>query len=277
MNHSGKVAIITGATSGIGAEAALSLAKSGFHLVLPVRNLSKGECIKNTIYQVAHHARVDLLECDLSSMVSIREFARTFSEKYPRLDVLVNNAGVWESSRKTSAEGIELTFAVNHLAPFLMTNLLLGKLKGSAPARIITVSSDAHKAGRINFDDIEGTKRWNAMASYAQSKLANVLFTRQLAADLNGTGVVANCMHPGFVATRLFDRFPAVLVKALSLFMINPQKGAETIVYLATAPEAQYFNGQYFYKRKVKGTSTASKSMADAEKLWNISAGYTNI
>jgi NAD(P)-dependent dehydrogenase (short-subunit alcohol dehydrogenase family) len=277
MTHSGKTAIITGATSGIGAEAAFAMAQSGIHLVLPVRNLAKGETIKNAILGVAHNAQVDLMECDLSSMDSIRTFAKNFSEKFPRLDILVNNAGVWESSRKTSADGIELTFAVNHLAPYLMTNLLLDKLKESAPARVITVSSDAHRVARMNFEDIEGAKGWNAMTSYAQSKLANVLFTRRLAASLQGSGVVANCMHPGFVATRLFEKFPDFLIKFLSLFMINAQKGAETIVYLAKAPDAQYFSGLYFYKKKAKETAPASKNITDAERLWEISKNYTGI
>ncbi|HSV89034.1 MAG TPA: SDR family oxidoreductase [Bacteroidales bacterium] len=277
MTHSGKIGVITGATSGIGAQAALSMAQSGFHLVLPVRNIDKGEAVKIAIKQVAREAQVDLMHCDLSSMESIREFSKKFNDKYHRLDVLINNAGVWESVRKTSADGIELTFAVNHLAPFLMTNLLIDKLKKSAPASIITVSSDAHKMGRMNFNDLEGKTNWSTLASYAQSKLANVLFTRKLAQNLEGSGVVANCLHPGFVATQLFERFPAFLVKALSLFMINPRKGAETIVYLATNPDIQNLNGQYFYKKKARKISVGAQNPDDAEKLWSISKVYAGI
>ncbi|MEE4177434.1 MAG: SDR family oxidoreductase [Bacteroides sp.] len=272
-----KTAIITGATSGIGKETAKALAIEGMKLVLPVRNMSKGEALREEIHKLTGNGSVELHECDLSSMDSIRAFAKDFNEKYDRLDVLVNNAGVWEMKRRESKEGIEKTFAINHLAPFLMTNLLLEKLKASAPSRIITISSMAHKGGKIRFDDLEGKRSWSWMGSYAQSKLANLFFTRHLAKKLEGTGVVANCLHPGVVATHLFDKMPKILHGPMKLVMIPPEKGAETSVYLATSPEAQHFSGEYLAKKKIRKTSAYTYNKEVAEKLWKVSKQYTGL
>lgn len=272
-----KIALITGATSGIGKETAKALAKEGMKLVLPVRNLSKGEALREEIHTLTGNGSVELFQCDLSSMDSIRSFVRDYNENYDRLDVLVNNAGVWEMKRSESKDGIENTFAINHLAPFLLTNLLLDKLKASAPARIVTVSSMAHTTGKINFDDIEGKRRWSWMGSYAQSKLANLFFTRHLAKELEGTGVVANCLHPGVVSTHLFDKMPKMLHPAMKLVMIPPHKGAETSVYLATSPEAQNFTGEYLAKKKIRKTSAYTYNKEVAEKLWKVSKKYTGL
>lgn len=272
-----KIALITGATSGIGKETAKALAKEGMKLVLPVRSLSKGEALREEIHTLTGNSSVELFQCDLSSMDSIRSFVRDYNEKYDRLDVLVNNAGVWEMKRSESKDGIENTFAINHLAPFLLTNLLLDKLKASAPARIVTVSSMAHTTGKINFDDIEGKRRWSWMGSYAQSKLANLFFTRHLAKELEGTGVVANCLHPGVVSTHLFDKMPKILHPAMKLVMIPPHKGAETSVYLATSPEAQNFTGEYLAKKKIRKTSAYTYNKEVAEKLWKVSKKYTGL
>lgn len=277
MNDKEKIVLITGATSGIGMEAAKSLAQKGMKLVLPVRNLSKGIALSEEIHQITGNGHVDLFECDLSSLDSIRSFAQAFNQKYDRLDVLINNAGIWEMKRRESEDGVELTFAVNHLAPFLLTNLLLDKLKASAPSRIINVSSEAHRVGRIRFGDLEGKRRWSWMGSYAQSKLANILFTRHLASKLEGTGVVANCLHPGVVSTHLFDKMPAFLHGPMKLVMIPPKKGAETTVFLASSPQAQQVSGEYFAKKKVRKTTNYAHNIEVAEKLWKVSRQYTGL
>lgn len=269
-----KVAIITGATSGIGAEAAKVLAAEGMHLVLAVRSIQKGELLRAEIIDQNPGAQIDLMLCDLSSLKSVRHFAEQFDATYSRLDVLINNAGVWETRRKESQDGIELTFAVNHLAPFLKTNLLLEKLKATANSRIINVSSNAHKFARVNLDDLEGKKSWNSTKAYAQSKLANVLFTRSLAKLLDGTGVMAFSMHPGFVATNLFSKFPGFMMSLLSPVMVSPQKGAETLVYLATQPEVEKLNGSYFVKKKPARISKAGKDDLLAHQLWEVSQMY---
>ncbi len=277
MDTNKKVAIITGATSGIGLETAKALALKGMNLVLPVRNLGKGRAVKEKIHGLTGNGLVDLFQCDLSSLQSVRKFAEMVNNNYDRLDVLINNAGVWEMKRKESHDGIEMTWAVNHLAPFLLTNLLLEKLKASSPSRIITVSSMAHKAARIDFHDLEGRRRWNWMSTYSQSKLANVLFTRQLAKNLEGTGVVANCLHPGVVATNLFDKMPAIFHGPMRLVMIPPAKGAETIVYLATSQEVHNVSGEYYFKKKVAATTKYARDPMVAEKLWKISRQYTGM
>lgn len=271
-----KVAIITGATSGIGAEATKVLAAEGMHLVLPVRSMQKGEQLRAEIMDKTPNAQIDLMLCNLSSLQSVKDFAKQFDASYSRLDVLINNAGVWETKRQESQEGIELTFAVNHLAPFLMTNLLLEKLKATGNSKIITVSSNAHKFARVNLDDLEGKKSWNSTKAYAQSKLANVLFTRSLAKLLNGTGVTAFSMHPGFVATNLFSKFPGFLMPLFSLIMVSPQKGAETLVYLATQPEIEKLNGGYFINKRPASISKAGKDDLLATQLWEVSQSYVS-
>lgn len=271
-----KVAIITGATSGIGAEATKVLAAEGMHLVLPVRSMQKGEQLRAEIMDKTPNAQIDLMLCNLSSLQSVKDFAKQFDASYSRLDVLINNAGVWETKRQESQDGIELTFAVNHLAPFLMTNLLLEKLKATGNSRIITVSSNAHKFARVNLDDLEGKKSWNSTKAYAQSKLANVLFTRSLVKLLDGTGVTAFSMHPGFVATNLFSKFPGFLMPLFSLVMVSPQKGAETLVYLATQPELENLNGGYFVNKKPASISKAGKDDLLATQLWEVSQSYVS-
>ena len=272
-----KIAVITGATSGIGKETAKALAFEGMKQELPVRNMAKGEALQKELHELTGNGNIALHECDLSSMDSIRAFAGDYNEKYDRLDVLVNNAGVWEMKRSETKDGIEKTFGVNHLAPFLLTNLLLGKLKASAPSRIISVSSMAHIMGKIRFDDLEGKRRWNWMGSYAQSKLANLFFTRELARKLEGTGVVANCLHPGIVATHLFDKMPKFLHGPMRLVMIPPKEGAQTAVFLATAPEALKISGEYFANKKIRKTSAYTFNPEVAGKLWKVSRQYTGL
>ncbi len=277
MDLKGKTAIITGATSGIGKVTALAIAREGAHLVLPVRNMEKGETLKEEIQQETGSKNIELMSCDLASLDSIRSFAKQFLAKYDRLDLLINNAGLWESKRKESADGIEMNFAVNHLAPFLMTNLLLDLIKKSAPARIINVSSTAHKYAKMNFDDLEGKKRWDSMKSYAQSKLANILFTRKLAHELAGAGVTVNCLHPGVVSTRLFDNMPGYFRRIFGLFMISPEKGAETSIFLATSPEVEGISGAYYNKKMMAKTTRHAEDMKAADMLWEVSKEYCGL
>lgn len=277
MEVKGKTAIITGATSGIGRMAALNLAAKGAILVLPVRNIEKGEALKKEIQDKSQKAVVELMPCDLASMNAIREFADAFRAKHDRLHILINNAGIWEMKRRESADGIEMNFAVNHLAPFLLTNLLLDIIKASAPARIVNVSSMIHKRTRMKFDDLEKKKRWSSMHAYAQSKLANVLFTRKLARYLEGSGVIVNCLHPGVVNTRLFDQMPSFMLKIFQWFMISPEKGAQTTIHLATSPALNGISGEYFAKSKAAKTSRHAKDMKVAEQLWEVSEVYCGL
>ncbi len=277
MELQDKTAIITGATSGIGRVTALAIAKEGIQLVLPVRNIEKGESLKDEIKRETGNRNVDVMPCDLASMSSIRQFAAEFEKKYSTLHLLINNAGLWEAKRKESDDGIEMNFAVNHLAPFLMTTLLLDTIKRSAPSRIISVASAAHKYGKMRFNDLEGKKSWGSMQSYAQSKLANILFTRRLARELEGSGVTANCLHPGVVNTQLFSKMPGFMQKIFGLFMISPEKGAQTSIYLATSPEVEIISGEYFDKKKIAKTTAHARDMQVADMLWEASKEYCGL
>ena len=277
MDWKGKVCIITGATSGIGIHTAMAMAERGMTLVLPVRNMKKGKDLKHKIQEKTGNEQVELYACDLASMESVRQFAADFLKNHHHLHLLINNAGTWETRRRESEDGIELTFAVNHLSHFLLTNLLLGVMKQSTPARIVNVSSMAHRAARMNFDDPEGKKRWNSIWAYAQSKLANILFTRKLARMLQGTGITVNALHPGGVNTRLYAKMPAFTRPFMQLFLDAPKKGARTNIYLALSPEVEGVSGKYFARRKEKKPSAHARSDVAADKLWNISCEYTGL
>src|SRR5574341_42531 len=215
---------------------------------------------------------------DLSSQAEVRKMAAEFSSRYDRLDVLLNNAGVFLAGRKVTVDDIEYTFAVNHLAPFLLTNLLLDKLKASAPTRIITTSSVAHKNGHIDFDDIQFEKRrYSGISAYSQSKLANVLFTRELARRLTGRRVTANCFHPGAVKTNLVrgSSIYGLVWMAASAFFIGPEKGADTAIHLASSDEVAGVTGEYFVKRRQERPSDASYDEQAAKKLWELSEELT--
>src|SRR5215216_4118225 len=248
----GKVCLITGATSGIGKATAMGLANMGASVVMVGRDRGRGEAVMAEIKEKSSNASVDLMLADVSSQEEIRRLADEFKEAYPRLDVLINNAGVFRSKRITTADGIEMTFAVNHLAYFLPTNLLLDMLKASAPSRIVNVSSGDHSNATIDFDDLQGEKGYKGAKAYSQSKLATVLFTYELARRLEGTGITANCLHPGVVGTNLGSGVSGVfgfMVRALTPLMKSPEKGAETSIYLASSPEVEGLSGRYFIKK----------------------------
>lgn len=274
---SGKVCIITGGTSGIGKATALELARMGATIILPARNLGLADEVKKEIIEQTGNANIDVMPCDMVSFVSIMSFAKSFQAKYNRLHILINNAGIMERSRKVSRDGIELTFAVNHLAPFLLTKLLLETLKNSAPARIINVSSEAHKGGDIDFEDLELKKHFNGWKAYSRSKLANILFTRKLSSILAGSGVTVNALHPGVVSTNIFNIIPSFLRPLLNLFMLTPAQGAETSIYLASSPEVANITGEYFNKKKVALTSAKAQSAELADRLWSVSEQYLSV
>ena len=273
----GKVCIVTGASSGIGRVAALRLAERGATVVLVCRNEERGAPVLEEIVRRGGSGTATLLTADLSSQRQVREAAAAFLARFDRLDVLINNAGIagW-GARLVTEDGLETTFAVNHLAPFLLTGLLLDRLKASAPARVITVSSVAHRNVAFDFDNLQGERRYSGFGAYCRSKLANVLFTRELARRLEGTGVTANCLHPGVVATGIFRNLPgwmrAVLVSPL---VLSTEKGADTLLYLATAAEVADVSGSYFVRRKPARTSRVARDPAVARRLWEASEALT--
>src|SRR5919106_2903941 len=282
--HSGsmgeKICLITGATSGIGKATAMGLANMGASVVMVGRDQGKGEAVMAAIKQKSNNASVDLMLADLSSQEEIRRLAGGFKEAHPRLDVLINDAGLFRSKRITTADGLEMTFAVNHLAYFLLTRLLLNVLKACSPSRIVNVSSWDHSNGTIDFDDLQGEKGYKAARAYSQSKLANVLFTYELARKLEGSGVTANCLHPGVVGTNLGSGVSGVfgfMVRALRPLMKSPEKGAETSIYLASSPEVEGLSGRYFVKKAEARSSHVSYDERLARRLWEVSADLTNL
>ena len=269
----GKICMVTGANAGIGKVTARELAKMGAHVVMVCRSAERGEAAKKEVEQTAT-GQVDLMIADLSSQASIRALAATYLEKYDRLDVLINNAGVLFMERSESVDGLEMTFALNHMGYFLLTDLLLDRIKASAPARIVNVSSMAHSRGAINFDDLQAEQKFGGMDVYSSSKLANILFTTELARRLNGTGVTANSLHPGFVRSNFGDnngRLMKIVMPIAKLFAINTDKGAETSIYLASSPEVEGVTGLYFVKKKAVTPSEAAQETAVAERLWQVS------
>jgi retinol dehydrogenase 12 len=275
-----KICLVTGATSGIGLVTAEALARKGATVIVVGRNPSRGAAMVHRIQQETRNPAVELMLADLSNQAQVRQLASEVQRRFDHLDVLVNNAGAFFGQRQVSTEGIEMTFALNHLAYFLLTDLLLDRLKASASARIVNVSSEAHRGSRLDFSNLQGQHRYRGWRAYAQSKLANILFTYELARRLEGTGVVTNALHPGFVATN-FGRnnrgLTAMLWRMLQLAAISPQRGAETIIYLASAPEVMGISGKYFVKKKAVGSSEASYNRAAAERLWQVSTELTEL
>jgi NAD(P)-dependent dehydrogenase (short-subunit alcohol dehydrogenase family) len=279
---SGKVCLVTGATSGIGAVTAEALARQGATVCLVGRSRGKCEATVERIRRDAGNPSVEFLLADLSSQAEIRRAADEFRGRHPRLDVLVNNAGGMFLRRQESVDGIEMTFALDHLAYFLLTNLLLDRLKAAAPARVVSVSSDSHRwPRRIDLDDYQGRKRYGGLRAYGQSKLANVLFTVELARRLEGTGVTANALHPGFVATPFFassgmlGAMGRLMQVGARLFAIGPEEGAKTSIYLASSPEVEGVSGRYFYRCKPITPSPAARDPEAARRLWELSEALT--
>ena len=270
----GKICLITGATQGIGKETALGLARRGGHVVIVGRDAGRTRAAADLIRREAGTDRVAFLLADLSSQADVRRLAREFRDKYSRLDVLVNNAGAIFTRRETTVDGFERTWALNHLAYFLLTQELLDLLKASAPARIVNVASTMHTGGVIDFNDLQGEKRYGGIRAYSQSKLANVLFTYALARRLEGTGVTANCLHPGGVATGFGQSTPGMIRLFMRLarpFLITAEQGAATSIYLASSPEVEGVSGEYFSRSRQARSSAASHDTALQERLWALS------
>jgi NAD(P)-dependent dehydrogenase (short-subunit alcohol dehydrogenase family) len=270
----GKICMITGSNSGIGKETALGLARLGATVVMVCRDQSKGKAAQAEIKQKSGNPFVDLLIADLSSQQSIRQLAQAVRVRYPQLHILVNNAGIINPrQRAVTIDGMEKTFAVNHLAPFLLTNLLLDHMKASAPARIVTVASSAQNA--INFDDLQHEKHYSVWEIYGQSKLATILFTYELARRLEGTGVTANCLHPGIVSTNLAHDLNPLFRAMARLLFTSPEKGAQNSIYVASSPEVEGKSGKYFVKQCEARSSAASYDSASAQRLWQVSKQLT--
>jgi NAD(P)-dependent dehydrogenase (short-subunit alcohol dehydrogenase family) len=275
----GKTVVVTGGNSGIGFETAAALAAMGARVVVTARNADKGRAAVAAITQrLGGVAKVQLVVFDLGDLASVRRGASELLEQAPRLDVLVNNAGLVLSERAETVDGLEATFAINHLGPFLLTNLLLDRIRASSPARIVNVASTAHNAARkgILFDDLQSEKKYAAMRVYGRSKLANILFTLELARRLEGTGVTANSLHPGTVRTGYGADGDARGLLALGLkisspFFLSPAKGARTSIYLASDPGVEHVSGEYFVKCKPKQPKRWARDAEAAQHLWQVS------
>ncbi len=272
----GKVVLITGATSGIGKVAALELAKKGASVVIVGRNAEKTRQVRDEINTQSSGQPVEMLLGDLSIQDDVRRVAAEFRAQHDRLDVLINNAGGLFMTREESTDGLEMTFALNHMSYFLLTHLLLDLLKASAPARVINTSSGAHSMVRsMNFDDLQAYQHYSGWQAYSQSKLANILFTRALAQRLEDTGVTVNALHPGFVNTGFAKNNSGMMMGLFKLLgpliSRSPEKGAETLIYLASSPEVEGISGKYFLDKHAAGASSAAQDTTQAERLWAVS------
>jgi len=273
VDMSGKSCVVTGANSGIGKETALELAKMGARVALVCRNPQKGEAALADIRREAPTAQLDLMIADTSSFASVRGLAAQIRENYSRLDVLINNAGAAVPMRALSADGIEMTVAGNHLGAALLTLLLLDLLKASAPARIISVSSEAQRNAKLDMNDLQFERRqYRTLAAYGQSKLLMNAFTFELARRLAGIGVTANCLHPGVVRTNIWPSNPPLLFKiilgAMKPFMLDSKKGAEVTIFLATSPDLANVTGKYFVKSKVAPSNPLARDPKVSEEIW---------
>jgi len=281
VDMNGKICLVTGATGGIGRAAARALAQMGATVVIVGRDAPKTAQLVQEIRAFSGNQNVDSLLADLSSQQDVRRLAGEFKSKYPHLHVLLNNAGGTFSTRQLSVDGIEMTFALNHLAYFLLTNLLLDTIKASAPARIINVSSDAHSGGKIDFDNLQGELSYSSFGPYGNSKLANILFTTELARRLEGTGVTVNALHPGLTRTGFGKNNPGFFMKIMQVIIPlvarSPEKGAQTSIYLASSPEVQSVTGKYFVDCKVTQPAPQAADATVARKLWDVSAELVHL
>ncbi|NBI28900.1 SDR family oxidoreductase [Chengkuizengella marina] len=270
-----KIALITGANSGMGLATTIEIANTGATVIMLCRNKQRGETALKTAKQQSGSENIELMICDLGSLESIRTFVSLFKEKYNKLDILINNAGVMSLKRELTSDGFEMQLGINHLGHFLLTNLLLEHLKNAKEARIINVSSGAHKIGKIDLQDPFLTKRYGLMKGYAQSKLANILFTKELSKKLKNTNITVNALHPGAVATNIgVNRktgFGKNLIKLLKPFFLSPEEGASTAVYLATSDEVKDTTGEYFYKKKIALVSKIAEDNELSKTLWTWS------
>jgi retinol dehydrogenase 14 len=276
----GKTVLITGGTSGIGKAAAMALAAMGANVVIVGRNQERGEATVGEIRAQSHNESVELMLADLSVQADVRRLAGQFLERHNRLDVLANNAGLVQSKRTETPDGIEATLAINHLAPFLLTNLLLERLEKSAPSRVITVSSEAQRWGTMDFEDMQSRRKYRGFPVYGMTKLANIMFTYELAERLNGTGVSANCLHPGSVGTNFGQNNGgpmALFFRTFKPFMRSPEQGADTLVWLASSPEVDGVSGKYFSDRKEIEAKKVAYDPAARRRLWEISEELTGL
>ncbi len=275
-----KVVLITGGTSGIGKAAATALAAMGAEVVVTGSSRERGEAAVEEIRSASGNEGVSLMLADLTVQAEVRRLAEEFGRSHDRLDVLINNAGAVFSRREETADGVERTLALNHLAPFLLTNLLLDLIEDSAPSRIITVSSEAQRGAEIDFDDLQSERKYRGFPVYGKSKLANILFTYELAERLKGTGVTANCVHPGPVNTNFGknNRGPMTLLfRVFKPFMRSPEQGADTLIYLASSPEVEGVSGRYYADRKVISSSEETHDVSARKRLWEESEELTNL
>jgi retinol dehydrogenase-12 len=266
-----KICLVTGASSGIGLATSWQLAKLGATVVMIARDDDRGRAAKLKVLDKSGNQNVHVFLVDFASLPQIRGLAKKFLAKFPALHVLINNAAVIPLNRQTSEDGYELQFAVNHLAPFLLTNLLLPLMKASQPARIINVSSSVHHSGRINFNDLQSKRRYHPNTVYANTKLANVLFTTQLAKMLLGSGVTANCLHPGVIDTKLYKNYMGT-VRPAGADDDELERGAATTVYLASSGEVADISGKYFAYQQERQPSSTSQNEDLAQRLWQVSA-----
>lgn len=271
----GKVCLVTGGTSGIGYITARELAKFGAKVVITARNQEKAKRSVEMLRAESGNREIYALIADFASQSQVRDLAAEYKRKYARLDVMINNAGAIYFRRSLSQDGIEMTFAVNHLAPFLLTNLLMDRLAASAPARIVNVASNAHEGKVINFNDLEGQKNYNFMNAYGQSKLANIMFTYELDRRLAGSGMTVNAVHPGYVGTNMGANngwLVRLFLPINRLFAIDVDQGAQTVIYLASSPGVAGISGKYYFQNKAVASSPYSHDENAARRLWEVSA-----
>ena len=270
-----KICLITGATSGIGKEAALALAKEGMHIVFTTRNEARGQEVMDELIRLSGNRNIESLFCDLGSFRSVCDFTSLVKSRFEKIDVLINNAGIWTSKKQLSADGIELQFAVNHLAPFLLTYHLSDRLRNAPRSRIINTSSGIHYRGKIDFSDPEfKNKSYISINAYTQSKVANILFTKALARRFNGTNITANALAPGWVNTGLFREGNLFVKTAARWMAIKPEQGAQTIIYLAISKEVENITGEYFQNKKIRRSAKVTYNAELAERLWSMSEEY---
>ena len=273
MNN--KTVIVTGADSGIGKATTIALARKQYHVVMVSPNPQKGKAAQDEIITLSNNKKVDFLLCDFTSQEQVRQLAAKILKQYDKIDILINNAGMLAKERVITVDGYESTFAINHLAPFLLTNLLLDRIKATPNSRIITLSSDGHQmVKKIDFDNLQAEKSFEKWHAYGLSKLCNIYFTTELAKRLKDTHVTANSVHPGVVRTNFGNtssRLVRWIIKIFGIFLRSPEKGAETSVFLADSENVAKISGKYFYNKRIYKTTELAKDTNMAKKIWDLS------